>query len=169
LIFQVYGAPTITDLSFILKDGGVEEIIFIGLAYGLKNGLKIGSYVIPNIVQASEGLLKQIFNADYSSPNNEIVGNVKKVFDNKNIEYDEGKTISVPCTFFHLDYKKFDIDVIAAEMEFSSICYISEKIGLKCGGILIISDNKDHSLLDDRTEFYRRWVECFKVVKESLE
>jgi len=42
-------SPTISDLAFILKDGGVEEIIFIGTAYGIGKGIKIAKYIIQNL------------------------------------------------------------------------------------------------------------------------
>lgn len=72
LIFQVYGAPLISDISFVLKDGGVREIIFIGTAFGIAENLKVGDYVIPSMVQALEGILKVIFDVDYSYPDPEF-------------------------------------------------------------------------------------------------
>lgn len=69
LLFQVYGASTISDLSYILKDGGIEEIIFIGTAFGIMKGIEIWSYVIPNYVQALDGLIKIVSEENYSKPN----------------------------------------------------------------------------------------------------
>lgn len=169
LVFQVYGASTISDLSYILKDGGVEEIIFIGTAYGIKKGIEIGSYVIPNNVQALEGLLKVVFEVDYSKPNKLIVQKIKNALDINNKQYYVGKTVSVPCTFFHPNRNEVDTDSIALEMEFSSLCYISEKLEMKCGGILIISDNEEHSLLEDNTVVYNNWFNSFKILKKYFD
>jgi Purine-nucleoside phosphorylase len=169
LLFQVYGASTISDLSYILKDGGVEEIIFIGSAYGIKKGIEIGSYIIPNNVQALDGLLKIVYNADYSRPNELVTENIKRALDVYGEKYIEGKSVSVPSTFFQPAKEKLDIDTIALEMEFSAICYLSEKLGMNCGGVLIISDNEDHTLLDDRTLLYKNWVNLFKILKKYFD
>ena len=165
LIFQVYGAPTISDLTFILKDGGVEEIIFIGTAYGIGKGIAIGDYIIPDKVQALDGLLKVVFDVDYSEPNKDINAIIKNALDTNKEKYYEGKTVSVPSTFFHPSKTKFDEDVIALEMEFSSVCHISKMLNMKCGGVFIVSDNEDHTLLEDRTVVNRRWLSIFKMIK----
>lgn len=67
LLFQVYGASTISDVGYILNDGSIEEIIFIGTAFGIKKGIEIGNYVILNCVQALDGLVKIISEENYSS------------------------------------------------------------------------------------------------------
>jgi len=169
LLFQVYGASTISDLSYILKDGGVEEIIFIGTAYGIEKGIEIGSYVIPNKVQALEGLLKVVFDVDYTKPNKLVTQKIKNALDINNEIYIEGKSVSVPSTFFQPPKDKLDVDNIALEMEFSSISYLSEKLGMKCGGILIISDNEEHSLLEDKTLVYKKWINSFKILKKHFD
>lgn len=169
LLFQVYGAPAISDLSYILKDGAVEEIIFIGTAYGIKREIEIGSYVIPNKVQALDGLLKVVFNIDYSKPDEIVVKKIKNALDINNEKYMEGKSVSVPSTFFQPAKDKLDDDNIALEMEFSSICHLSDKLGMKCGGILIISDNEEHTLLDDKTLLYKRWVNLFGILKRYFD
>jgi hypothetical protein len=168
LIFQAYGASLISDLSFILKDGGVREIIFIGTAFGITGDLKVGDYVIPNEVQALEGVLKVIFEADYSYPNSESMMKIEHSFELAEERYIQGKTVSVPCTFAHPDESKYDNDVIGLEMELSSILYFSNQLGIQCAGVLVISDTKDHGLLDDRTIVDMKWVNCFKVIQSGL-
>lgn len=54
-------------------------------------------------------------------------------------------------------------------MEFSAICYVLEKLGMKCGGILIISGTEEHSLLDDQALVYKKWENSFKILKGSFE
>lgn len=169
LIFQVYGAPIISDLGYILKDGSVEEIIFIGTAFGLKKGIEIGSYVIPNCVQALDGLIKIISEENYTKPNKHLLKKIVNVIDKNNEKYNLGKTVSVPSTFFQPSKENLDTDCIALEMEFSSICYVSEKLEMKCGGILIISDNEEHSLLDDQSLVYKKWINSFIMLKNYLD
>lgn len=169
LIFQVYGAPLISDLSFILNDGGVKEIIFIGTALGIDENLKIGDYVIPSEVQALEGLLKVIFDVDYSYPDAELKKKIEQSLRVIEETYFEGKTVSVPCTFAHPDKSKYDEDVIALEMELSAIYHFSRQLGIQCAGILVVSDTKDHGLLDDRTVVYEKWVNGFKAIQSGIQ
>lgn len=169
LIFQVYGASTICDLGYILKDGGIEEIIFIGTAFGISKEIKVGDYVIPNNIQALDGLVKVISDEDYCRPNKFLVQKIIDTMDKNKESYIVGKTISVPSTFFHPSKEKIDEDCIALEMEFSSICYVAETLEMKCGGILIISDNEGHSLLDDQSLVYEKWTNSFIMLKDYLD
>jgi len=169
LLFQVYGGSVTADISFVLKDGGVREIIFIGTAFGISENLKVGDYVIPNGVQALEGLLKVIYDVDYSYPDPEFRERIERTFTKSNESYLEGKTVSVPCTFAHPDKSKYDKDVVGLEMELSSIFHFSKKLGMKCAGILVVSDTKDHGLLDDRTLVDKKWVNAFKVIQLGLD
>jgi len=42
LAFQLYGAAVVADFLKVLQDGGTEEVIFLGLAYGKDNELNVG-------------------------------------------------------------------------------------------------------------------------------
>lgn len=168
LIFQAYGAPLVSDLSFILKDGGVREIIFIGTAFGIADYLRVGDYVIPTKVQALEGLLKVLFEVDYSYPDSELRDKVEQSLITTEERYSTGKTVSVPCTFAHPDKSKYDEDVIGLEMELSSILHFSKQLGIQCAGILVISDTKDHGLLDDQTLVDNKWTNVFTMMQSRL-
>lgn len=98
-----------------------------------------------------------------------MVQKIVDAIDNNNEKYILGKTVSVPATFFKPAKEKNDSDCIALEMEFSAICYVSEKLGTKCGGILIISDTEEHSLLDDQSLVHKKWENSFKIIKGSFE
>ncbi len=113
-----------------LSDGGVREIIFIGTAFGIADYLQVGDYVIPNKVQALEGLLKVIYEVDYSYPDTELRGKVEQLFIAAKEGYYVGKTVSVPCTFAHPDKSKYDEDVIGLERELSSILHFSKQLGI---------------------------------------
>lgn len=89
--------------------------------------------------------------------------------DKNNERYILGKTVSVPSTFFQPPKEKLDADCIALKMEFSSICYVSEKLKMKCAGIFIISDNGEHSLLDDQSLVYKKWTNSFKMLKHYFD
>jgi purine-nucleoside phosphorylase len=145
------------------------EIIFIGTAFGIMKGIEIGSYVIPNCVQALDGLIKVISEENYSKPNEFMLQKIVNAVEKNNERYILGKTVSVPSTFFQPPKEKLDTDCIALEMEFSSICYVSEKLEMKYRGILIVSDNEEHSFLDDQSLVYKKWIDSFKMLKHYLD
>lgn len=53
------------------------------------------------------------FDVDYSKPNNEITAIIKNALEINHEKYYEGKTVSVPCTFFHPPKNRIDEDVIS--------------------------------------------------------
>jgi purine-nucleoside phosphorylase len=169
ILFQVYGAPTITDITHILNDGEVEEIIFIGAAYGINEQLRVGDLVISNKVQALDGLLKINFDVDYSYPDENLKEKIKNILEKNNEDYLEGKSVSVPSSFCHPDNSKYDKDVVALEMEFSSVCYFTKKFNIKCAGVFVISDTSNHSLLDDQNKRFENIINSFEIIKDDLD
>lgn len=167
ILFQVYGAAMVADLITILKDGKVNNIYFIGAAYGLLATSLIGDYVIPIKTQCLDGVTGVIGNIDYVEPDNKLCNELKELLkaeDNCRI----GHSVSVPATFWHPDHNKIDSDVIALEMEFSSLCYFSMRTGIKSAGVLVISDTKNKDLLMDQTLRYENIYKVFLMLIEKL-
>lgn len=147
----------------------MEEIIFIGAAFGIHKDLRVGDLVIPNQVQALEGLLKMNFDVDYAYPDIELKDKIKDILNRSGEKYLEGKTVSVPSTFSQPNRSKYDKDLVALEMEFSSVCYFAHKFNIKCAGILVISDTANHDLLDDQDLRYKRITQVFEIVKRAFD
>ena len=168
IIFQVYGAPLITDITHILNDGGVEIIIFIGAAFGIHESLRIGNFVIPDQIQALDGLLKMNFNVDYAYPDRGLNNTIKAIMQKKGEKYFEGKTVSVPSTFSQPDKSRHDNDVMALEIEFSSVCYFANAFNIACAGVLVISDTANHDLLDEQKLRHENILKAFELIKNEL-
>ena len=165
LIFQAYGAAVVADILAILKDGEVEEVIFIGTAFGLSNNLKTGDIVIPNKVQCLDGITSLFDSISYVVPNNQERQKIMDILLKNNVNFIEGLTVSVPTTFWRLDGSKFNSNIIALEMELSAFIHFSLKLELKSAGILIISDTINHSLLEDQTLRFDNIVSTFLMIK----
>lgn len=167
LIFQAYGAAVVADLLAILKDGEVEEIIFIGTAFGLSKNLKTGDIILPNKIQCLDGITNLIDSVEYVVPNeifrSELITNLVEA----NVEFKEGLTVSVPTTFWRLAGEKFDSNIIALEMELSAFIHFTSKLEVKSAGVLIISDTINHSLLDDQTLRFKNIANLFSVIKAT--
>jgi hypothetical protein len=167
LIFQAYGAAVVADILSILKDGEVEEVIFIGTAFGLSNKLNTGDVVVPNKVQCLDGITNLMDSATYVVPDGESRKRVFDLLNEHKVDLKEGLTVSVPTTFWRLDNSKFDSDIIALEMELSAFFHFSYKLRLKAAGILIISDTINHSLLDDQTLRFTNIISTFSIIKSK--
>ena len=167
LIFQAYGAAVVADILSILKDGEVEEVIFIGTAFGLSNKLKTGDVVIPSKVQCLDGITNLIDSATYVVPNDEFRKKILDLLDEHKVDFKEGLTVSVPTVFWRLDNNKFDSNIIALEMELSAFLHFSYKLELRSAGILVISDTINHSLLDDQTLRFANIINTFSIIKSK--
>ncbi len=157
LLFQIFGAVLTADILCILNEGNVKEIILIGYAYGLKDDLELGDAIIPDKVQCLDGVTNFLEDIDYTYPDKLIQSKIVQALEENNQKYFRGITISVASLFWRPEklLKSMDNNAIALEMEFASFCCFSKKLGIASAGVLIISDTKSHSLLDDtrlRTE-----------------
>ena len=157
MLFHIFGAVLTADILCILNDGNVKEIILIGYAYGLKDEIKLGDIIIPDKAQCLDGITNFLEEIDYTNPNEQLQTNIIKVLEENNHKYFRGMTISVASLFWRPKklIESMNTNAIALEMEFASFCCFSKKLGIASAGVLIISDTKFHSLLDDtrlRTE-----------------
>lgn len=167
LVFQVVGAPMIIDILHILKDGSVDEVIFLGAAYGITESLNVCDCVIPTVSQALEGVLKTLENIDYSYPNEELNNRVMDKLKHKNKKFQNGKVVSVTSSFAQPSWKLFDKDVDVLEMETSCLFHYSKKLNLKSSGILIISDTKKHKIYDTQEDRYDKTIDIFRSLIEE--
>lgn len=169
IMFQLYGAPIMCDLVTILKDGNVKEAVFFGSAFGISNNMKVGDIIVPTEVQTLDGVSAKLGAGPYTAPNPDMVEKISAALERSDILFRRGKSVSVPATFWHGDETQIDLDAIALELEFAAFCHCAQSVGIKAGGLLIISDTKEQGLLDERPPRDPRMIEAFQAVKEQWE
>ncbi|MEN6462254.1 MAG: hypothetical protein ABFC94_12905 [Syntrophomonas sp.] len=167
ILFQVYGAAMVADLIFLLKDGGVKEIVFIGAAYGMEKQIAVGDFILPSRIQCLDGVASTLDNNEFSYPDAGLRTWVGKLFIENEISIWQGDTVSVPTTFYHPSSDKYDREVIALEMELASLCHYAFKTGIKACGVLVVSDTENHSLLADHELTNRNIIRAFQMIYES--
>jgi purine-nucleoside phosphorylase len=146
LIFQVFGAPMIIDLVHVLKDGGVEKIIFFGSAYGINDSLMVGDCVIPVNAQSLDGVLQTVENVNYSIPDENLTHAIKNILNLSGEKCIMGKVVSVPSVFVKPNSGLYDDDLDVLEMETACLFYYTKKLNIRSAGILIVSDTINHKL-----------------------
>lgn len=164
IIFQVFGAPMIIDLIHILKDGGVQKIIFFGAAFGINESLEVGDCVVPIQVQSLEGILETVEHKKYAYPDEKLARLMIDGLKLNSIDVNVGKVVSVPSVFVKPDKEIFDEDLYAIEMETACLFHYSKELKIRCSAILIISDTKTHKLYNSQDRRYQKMVDVFKVL-----
>jgi len=167
LMFQLYGGPIMCDLVTILKHGNVSEAVFFGTAYGFAEDTRVGDCIVPTQVQTLDGVSERIGAGPYTAPNSAMVEMISAALRQRSIPFRTGKSVSVPATFWHGDEAQIDPDVIALELEFAAFCHCSHAVGIKAGGLLVISDTRDHGLLEKRIPCDHILVDAFRAVKAN--
>jgi purine-nucleoside phosphorylase len=170
IMFQLYGAPIMCDLVSVLRDGEVSEAVFLGYACGIADNLQVGDCVIPTKVQTLDGVTAKLGAEAYTSPDAEMTEMIAAALQHHHIPVHKGKSASVPATLWHGDETLIDPDAIALELEYAAFCYCAHEVGIKAGGLFVISDTKDHDLLDDsRIPRDPIMLAAFRVIKEQWE
>jgi hypothetical protein len=169
VMFQLYGAPIMCDLVTILKDGNAKEAVFFGYAFGIAQNLRVGDCVLPIQVQTLDGVTTRLGAGPYTTPSSEMIEMVSTVLQRRHIPFQTGKSVSVPATFWHGDETQIDPDAIALELEFAAFCHCAHAVGIKAGGLFVISDTKKQGLLDKRPPRDPIMIEAFRAIKEHWE
>ena len=169
VMFQLYGAPIMCDLVTVLKDGGVEEAVFFGYAYGIEKGMRVGDCVVPPQVQALDGVTVRLGAGSHCTPDAELTATIADVLRQNRITFRSGKSVSVPATFWHGDEREIEPDAIALEMEFAAFCHCARVAGIRAGGLFVISDTKDHGLLDKDLPRDPKMLDVFRAIKSYWE
>ncbi len=167
LVFQIVGAPMIIDILHILKDGGVETVVFIGAALGINPTLEVGDCVILTETQALEGVLQFLENTSYSYPDNNLSTDIMVILDKKELAFTKVKVVSVISSFAQTNWKCFDNDVDVLEMETSCLFHYAKKLDMKSVAVLIISDTKDHKIYYSQEERYKKMIKVFRKLIEE--
>lgn len=169
LIFQVFGAPMIIDLVHILKDGGVEQIIFFGSAYGINDKLVVADCVIPIKAQSLDGVLQAVENVNYSTPDENLTHYIINILNLCGEKCIMGKVVSVPSVFVKPNSMLYDDDLDVLEMETACLFFYTKKLNIKSAGILIVSDTINHKLYHSQERRYEKMLNVFRIVSTGLE
>jgi len=168
VMFQLYGAPIMCDLMTVLKDGNVKEAVFFGYAYGIAEDMQVGDCVLPTQVQALDGVTSRLGAEAYTAPSKEMTEMISGALQRNDVSFRSGKSVSVPATFWHGDESRIDSDAIALELEYATFCHCAHAVGIKAGGIFVISDTKQRGLLNTIPRD-PRMLEAFQAIKEHWE
>lgn len=159
IILQAYGAPTIIDLLAVLKDGGIQNIYFIGSAFCFDESIDVGDILVPRDVQALDGILPFLEGENYSAPDPDLLESLKGILSKNSIHFTECKTVSVPSVTAQPKSQFIDKDVVGLEMECASFLHFSQKRGMKAVALLVISDTKHKKLIDNNGDYKQKMVE----------
>jgi purine-nucleoside phosphorylase len=154
LLFQIYGAAMMADVVHILADGNVKEILFVGAVHSFDNTLDIGSIIVPDQIQALDGLVNGIENVEITYPDADSFLKVKYFLERNFIQFRVGKTVSIPGVFVKPEKSLYHANAIALEMESSSLFYYAKKNNIKAAAIHVVSDNTIHHLYEDQKKRY---------------
>lgn len=165
LAFQVYGAPMIADLLYLLRDGGTESATFIGAAYGIASQLRVADCVVPTKVRALDGFCQAIGSPDWALPHADERARLTVALGAAAESYIEAPTASVPSTFFHGPESALPPDAIALEIETAAFFHIAAATGIRAAAALVISDTAAHSLRDDRLSRDQRTLAIFEALR----
>lgn len=150
IVFNIYGAPAMVDVVTKMQDGGCNNIIFVGHAYGGFKNLDIGSIVLPDRSYHFDGIYHFIEpDRKFIVPDEELIKIIKKLFIKQSINYVEGSNISVPAVTFQMPHANDfyrEIKPLTCEMELSACLSRAKDIGIRAIGILIVSDNRKYSI-----------------------
>lgn len=150
LTFNVYGASVIMELLYLLKDGNVKKIFFIGSVGG--KYLPIGSIVLPvEVIERAGPILVEDESNRIIRPRRIYLIKLKRILEELGVDYVEGKILSVPCVLHDISHihELFERDdsVLGVELELSTFYYYSNKLGFDNYALLYISDNKEHDII----------------------
>jgi purine-nucleoside phosphorylase len=154
LLFQIYGAAMMADVVHILADGNVKTILFVGAVHSFDVTLDIGSIIVPDQIQALDGLVNGIEKIEVTYPDADMFLNVKYQLEGNLIPFRIGKTVSIPGVFVKPEKEFYHKDTIALEMESSSLFYYAKKNNIKAAAIHVVSDNTNHRLYEDQEKRY---------------
>ncbi len=171
IVFNVYGAPAMVDVMTEMHDGGCYNLIFIGYAYGGFKNLDVGSIIVSDKSYHFDGIYHHIESdrkIDY--PDKELKRKLEVIFKKNKINFYNGTNVSVPAVSFqprHANREYQKIKPLTLEMELAACFSRAKDIGIRSTGVLIISDNKSHSIGDDTKKELRHSAKI-KVVKTII-
>lgn len=150
VIFNVYGASITLEILQILKEGGVENVLFIGSMFS-KN-YDIGEYLLITEVIDRTGLVHVDTNGESNVMVNPVfIDQLSKFYHKQSTNFQKAKIMSVPCVLHGIEsiHKELgdDDSLEGVEMELSTFYHFGQKLGLNLYSFLYVSDNPSHHMM----------------------
>jgi purine-nucleoside phosphorylase len=150
VVFNVYGGAVTLEVLRILKEGGVENVLFIGSMFS-KN-LDIGQFTVITEVLDRAGLVQIDTGKNTTvSVKEEYIQHLEQFYQYHKIDYHKARIMSVPCVLHgieHLHQELSSDDTLeGVEMELSTLYHFGQKLDLSIYSFLYISDNSDHHMM----------------------
>jgi purine-nucleoside phosphorylase len=138
------GAPYAVILLETLIAWGAEKIIFFGWCGAISDKVKIGDVILPDSAIIDEGTSSQYFSdISLSKPSPLIVAQAREFLFGKDFRFHHGKIWSTDAVFRETRDKVLSFqkqNVLAVDMETSSVFTVAKFREVDAGGILIVSD-----------------------------
>jgi purine-nucleoside phosphorylase len=152
LLFNVYGAAMLLEMLYLLNDGGVKSVFFVGSA-GAKS-LDVGTIVLPTEVVDRAGVVQvDTRGSDVVTPPRTESESIEEALVGMGWGYAKTKVVSVPAVLHGIghvtEYVRSREDAEIVEMELSTFYHFAKKIGLKAYALTYVSDNKKHSIASE--------------------
>jgi uridine phosphorylase len=138
------GAPYATMLLETLIAWGVRKIIFLGWCGAISDNVKIGDVILPTAAMIDEGTSAHyISNNSSSAASQMIVNHARKCLREEQIAFHQGTIWSTDAVYRETPAKVEYFqkqNVLAVDMETSSLFTVAKFRGVELGGILVVSD-----------------------------
>jgi purine-nucleoside phosphorylase len=150
VLFNVYGAAMMLEVLYLLRDGGVRQVFFVG-SIGAKR-LEIGTLVAPYEVVDLAGVARLDDRGEeiVKPPKKKSKKLVKKLTARR-YPYVSAKLASVPAVLHGIrrvhEHLQKDENIEGHEMELSTFYHFSRKIGFRAWALVYVSDNPKHSIV----------------------
>jgi purine-nucleoside phosphorylase len=144
VVGPLVGAPYAVMLLETLIAWGAERILFFGWCGAISDGVKIGDIILPDSAIIDEGTSSHyISNNSLSRPSPLIVAQAREYLNEKDFRFHHGKIWSTDAVFRETRDKVLSFqkqNVLAVDMEMSSVFTVAKFRDVDAGGILIVSD-----------------------------
>jgi purine-nucleoside phosphorylase len=138
------GAPYAVMLLETLIAWGAEKVLFFGWCGAISDKVKIGDIILPDSAIIDEGTSSHyILNTSLSRPSPLIVAQARNYLHEKDFRFHQGKIWSTDAVFRETRDKVLSFqkqNVLAVDMETSSVFSVAKFRDVDAGGILVVSD-----------------------------
>ena len=171
-VTNVYGAPAMLDVLTQMHDGGCNNVVFIGWAYGVAKQSKAGDIVIPDKAFHFDGVYHPLQpDKKFDVPDKELKQVLEGILKKQQFAYSTGNHVSVPSVSFQLphankEYQK--IRPLTIEMELAACLSRSKEIGMRAIGILVISDTRSTSIISYPKKIYEERNKIVKTIVNNF-
>jgi len=138
------GAPYAVMLLETLIAWGAEKILFFGWCGAISDSVKIGDIILPDSAIIDEGTSSHYLSDTFlSRPSPMIVAQAREYLHEKDFYFHHGKIWSTDAVFRETRDKVLSFqkqNVLAVDMETSSVFTVAQFRDVDAGGVLIVSD-----------------------------